>query len=165
MRTKSQALQEKLEQASATAQSRNGFVTVTVGPNGGLQELVIDERAMRTGGLSASSLTSMIMETYARAQQKAATEVAEALEPLAGNSDMMRVVRSFLPPPPDDDDDDEPEPPVPPAPSPPPPPSYAAQPPPPPAQPPMAPPAPLQPPPARRRPSRPDDDEVENDPW
>lgn len=149
MRAKSLALQEKLAQASATAQSRNGLVSVTVGPNGGLQDLVINEQAIR-GGMSAATLTSTIMETYARAQQKAATEVADALEPLAGNSEMMQVVRSFLPPPDDEDDPGFTDPPEPPPPSPP---------------SPVARPEPPQPPPARRRPSRPDDDDLEMDPW
>jgi DNA-binding protein YbaB len=98
IRTKSLLLQEKLGETKATVRSRDGLVTVTVAPNGALQDLRIDDRALR-GIPNAARLTATIMETFGRAQRQAAREVADLLEPMAGGTEMMRVVRSFLPPP------------------------------------------------------------------
>ncbi|MEC3976156.1 YbaB/EbfC family nucleoid-associated protein [Amycolatopsis sp. H20-H5] len=114
MRTKSLLLQGKLSRAEGTAQSGNGLVSVTVTPSGALKNLHIDDRAVRQGG--AAQLTAMIMETYGKAQRQVSREVADALEPLAGGSEMMQVVRSFLPPPEEPETPETPEPPPPPPP-------------------------------------------------
>ncbi|GAB3570676.1 hypothetical protein GCM10027445_24590 [Amycolatopsis endophytica] len=109
LRGKSARLQEQLTEASGTASSPDGLVQVTAGPSGALQALHIDEKAMSG---TASKLTETIMQTFGKAQAKVAHEVAGALEPLAGGTEMMDVVRSFLPPAPEGDDEeteDEPE--------------------------------------------------------
>lgn len=118
MREKSERLQETLAATSATETSSDGLISVTVGPNGALQGLTIDDRALTQRG---AELTAAIMQTFGKAQARAAHEVAGALEPLAGGSEMMRVVQSFLPPPPEDEEAPEPgeEPAEPPAPPPP----------------------------------------------
>jgi DNA-binding protein YbaB len=105
MRAKSVALQEKLTEAEGKARSSDGLVTVTVTPNGALKNLQIDDRALRSSG--GAQLTAAIMETYGKAQRQVSREVADALEPLAGGTEMMEVVRSFLPEP--EPEDDEPQ--------------------------------------------------------
>lgn len=154
MRTKTQLLQENLAKAEATAESGRGLVTVTVAPNGALKNLRIDDRALRLPG-GGAQLTAMLMDAYGRAQRQVSQQVAGALEPIAGGTEMMDVVRSFLPQP------EEPPPP------PPPPPVQAAPPPPPPppSPPPVRqPPAPPAPPARPQRP-RPDDEGEEMQPW
>lgn len=153
MRTKSLLLQGKLSSAEGAAESGNGSVSVTVAPNGALKNLRIDDRALRLAG-GGARLTAMIMDAYGKAQRQVSHEVADALEPLAGGTEMMQVVRSFLPEP------EEPETPAaadprPAQPSPPPPP------PPPPPRPQAGPPAPPPRPPRRG----PDDDGDEMQPW
>ncbi|MGW4486794.1 YbaB/EbfC family nucleoid-associated protein [Amycolatopsis sp. NPDC004368] len=105
MRAKSVALQEKLTVAEGKARSADGLVSVTVTPNGALKHLHIDDRALRSGG--GAQLTAAIMETYGKAQRQVSRDVADALEPLAGGTEMMDVVRSFLPAP--EPEDDEPQ--------------------------------------------------------
>ncbi len=146
MRTKTQLLQENLAKAEATAESGRGLVTVTVTPNGALKNLRIDDRALRLPG-GGAQLTAMVMDAYGRAQRQVSQQVAAALEPLAGGTEMMDVVRSFLP---------QPE-------EPPPPPPAQAAPPPPPPPPPARQPPPA--PPARPPRQRPDDDGEEMRPW
>ncbi|MEU4673090.1 YbaB/EbfC family nucleoid-associated protein [Amycolatopsis sp. NPDC023774] len=103
MRAKSVALQEKLTEAEGKARSSDGLVTITVTPSGALKNLHIDDRALRSSG--GAQLTAAIMETYGKAQRQVSREVADALEPLAGGTEMMDVVRSFLPAPEPEDDD------------------------------------------------------------
>ncbi|WP_432850275.1 YbaB/EbfC family nucleoid-associated protein [Amycolatopsis sp. CA-161197] len=105
MRAKSVALQEKVTEAEGKARSSDGLVTVTVTPNGALKNLHIDDRALRSSG--GAQLTAAIMETYGKAQRQVSREVADALEPLAGGTEMMDVVRSFLPAP--EPEEDEPQ--------------------------------------------------------
>ena len=142
MRTKTQLLQENLAKAEATAESGRGLVTVTVAPNGALKNLRIDDRALRLPG-GGAQLTAMLMDAYGRAQRQVSQQVAGALEPIGGGTEMMEVVRSFLPQPAE--------------PPPPPPPPVQAAPPPPPPAPPV--------PPARPQRPRPDDDGEEMRPW
>ncbi|WP_326568698.1 YbaB/EbfC family nucleoid-associated protein [Amycolatopsis rhabdoformis] len=105
MRAKSVALQEKLTVAEGKARSADGLVAVTVTPSGALKHLHIDDRALRSG--AGAQLTAAIMETYGKAQRQVSRDVADAIEPLAGGTEMMNVVRSFLPEP--EPEDDEPQ--------------------------------------------------------
>jgi DNA-binding protein YbaB len=104
LRGKSARLREQLTEASGTASSPDGLVRVTAGPSGALQALHIDEKAMSG---TASRLTETIMQTFGQAQAKVAHQVAGALEPLAGGTEMMDVVRSFLPPAPEGEETGE----------------------------------------------------------
>ncbi|WP_370940031.1 YbaB/EbfC family nucleoid-associated protein [Amycolatopsis sp. cg13] len=188
MQAKSAALQETLSTAEGRAKSGDGLVSVSVAPNGALKNLEIDDRALRHGG---ARLTASIMDAYGKAQRQVSRDVIDAFEPIAGDSEMMNVVKSYLPEP---EEEPEPQPPAepprpePPAryPGPPPgsttPPGSAAfgRPMPPPAgathsRPPMPPPGTTPPPPAAPEPPRPtsgphrrraageDDDEMQ--PW
>ncbi|TWP52727.1 YbaB/EbfC family nucleoid-associated protein [Lentzea tibetensis] len=151
LKQKSEDLQENFASASATASSRDGAVTVTVGPNGGLQNLQLGHRAVELG---APRLTALILETARIAQKQAAGKVLEVFRPLGEGTEAMSMVMDAIPDDEDVDGDtafdeiDEPEPEPAPA-----PPVYrpAAT-------------APQAPRPVRRaRPA--DDEEDENQPW
>ncbi|CAM2913378.1 YbaB/EbfC family nucleoid-associated protein [Saccharomonospora xinjiangensis] len=146
MQERASELQEAFSSAGATVTSRDGSVTVTLAPNGGLRSLQLGKRACELG---PARLTSVIMETVGQAQRETARAVASSLESVIGGGQTLDMVRSFLPAEPGEsevdlekfaaepDEDPRPKPPVPP--------------------PPSARPAP------RRRPEREEDDEV--NPW
>ncbi|ACU40256.1 YbaB/EbfC family nucleoid-associated protein [Actinosynnema mirum] len=158
LQQKSADLQENYAAASATVTSRDGAVKVTVGPNGGLQNLELGHRATELG---AARLTALIMETARTAQKQAATKVMEAFAPLGEGTEAMQFIKDSIPedgPAADEDERDdyaepEPEPQRPQTPPQPPVPPYAQQ-----AQQRPAPAAR----PAARRPAEDDD---ENQPW
>ncbi|WP_116205150.1 YbaB/EbfC family nucleoid-associated protein [Amycolatopsis circi] len=104
MQAKSVALQETLSTAEGRAKSGDGLVSVSVAPNGALKNLEIDDRALRHGG---ARLTASIMDAYGKAQRQVSRDVIDAFEPIAGDSEMMNVVKSYLPEP-----EEEPEPPA-----------------------------------------------------
>lgn len=153
LKKKSEDLKENFAASTATVTSKDGSVTVTVGPNGGLQNLVLGHRAVELG---ASRLTAVILETARHAQKQAAQQVLELFKPLGEGTESYQMVADSIPADEDDEDtydevdemdeaDDEPAP----APAPPPVSRPAAAP---------------QPPPARgRRPA--DDDDDDNQPW
>ncbi|SES17370.1 YbaB/EbfC DNA-binding family protein [Lentzea xinjiangensis] len=151
LKQKSENLTENFAAASATVTSKDGAVTVTVGPNGGLQNLQLGHRAMELGG---PRLTALILETARRAQKQAAEQVLELFKPLGEGTEAYRMVSDSIPQ--DDDEveevedtydevDDEPEPA--------------------PAPPPVSRPAAPQPPPVRGRTRAADDDDDDNQPW
>jgi DNA-binding protein YbaB len=150
LKKKSEDLQENFAASTATVTSKDGAVTVTVGPNGGLQNLVLGHRAVELG---AARLTALILETARRAQKQAAEKVLEIFKPLGEGTEAYQMVSDSIP---SDDEidetdaydeiDDEPEP----APAPPPASRPAAAP---------------QPPPVRGRRPADDDDDDDNQPW
>lgn len=152
LKKKSENLTENFAAASATVTSKDGAVTVTVGPNGGLQNLQLGHRAVELG---ASRLTAVILETARRAQKQAAEQVLELFKPLGEGTEAYQMVSDSIPADEDeieendtyDEIDDEPEP----APAPAPPVSRPA--------------AAPQPPPVRGRPRAADDDDDDNQPW
>jgi DNA-binding protein YbaB len=149
LKKKSEDLQENFAASTATVTSKDGAVTVTVGPNGGLQNLVLGHRAVELG---AARLTAVILETARHAQKQAAEKVLEIFKPLGEGTEAYQMVSDAIP---DDEEpdttddaydeiDEEPEPaparPV----------SRAAAP---------------QPPPVRGRRRADDDDDDDNQPW
>ncbi|SER85433.1 YbaB/EbfC family nucleoid-associated protein [Lentzea albida] len=151
LKQKSEDLTENFAAASATVTSKDGSVTVTVGPNGGLQNLQLGHRAVELGG---PRLTALILETARAAQKQAATQVLELFKPLGEGTEAYQMVSDSIPDDEVDEDteddydevDDEPEP----APAPPPASRPAAAP---------------QPAPVRGRPRAADDDDDDNQPW
>lgn len=151
LKKKSEDLTENFAASTATVTSKDGAVTVTVGPNGGLQNLVLGHRAIELG---AARLTAVILETARHAQKQAAQQVLELFKPLGEGTEAYQMVSDSIP---DDDQeveetdaydeiDDEPEPA--------------------PARPAMSPPAAApQPAPARGRARPADDDDDDNQPW
>ncbi|MGW4210667.1 YbaB/EbfC family nucleoid-associated protein [Lentzea sp. NPDC004789] len=150
LKKKSEDLQENFAASTATVTSKDGAVTVTVGPNGGLQNLVLGHRAVELG---APRLTALILETARQAQKQAAEKVLEIFKPLGEGTEAYQMVSDSIP---SDDEidetdaydeiDDEPEP----APAPPPVSRPAAAP---------------QPPLVRGRRRADDDDDDDNQPW
>ncbi|PRY34795.1 YbaB/EbfC family nucleoid-associated protein [Umezawaea tangerina] len=149
LKKKSEDLQENFTASTATVTSKDGSVTVTVGPNGGLQNLQLGRRAME---MSAAQLTGAILQTAALAQRQAAEKVLEVFQPLGEGTEAMSMVSDAIPADDvdlDEDEVDEVEEPVAP-----PPPVHRP-----------APPAPTAPrPPARPRPAA-DDEDDDNQPW
>ncbi len=151
LKKKSEDLEENFANASATVQSKDGAVTVTVGPNGGLQNLVLGHRAVELG---AAKLTALILETARKAQKQAAQQVLELFKPLGEGTEAYRMVSDAIPQ--DDDEVDETD-------------EYdeieEAAPEPAPAPPVAKPAAPAQPAPVRGRSRADDDEDDENQPW
>ncbi|GGM72726.1 hypothetical protein GCM10011609_05630 [Lentzea pudingi] len=149
LKQKSENLTENLSAASATATSKDGSVTVTVGPNGGLQNLQLGHRAVELGG---PRLTAMILETARAAQKQAAQQVLELFKPLGEGTEAYQMVSDSIPDDEVEEDadaydeiDDEPEPaPAPPV-----------------SRPAAAP----QPAPVRGKSRAADDDDDDNQPW
>ncbi|SFR05252.1 YbaB/EbfC DNA-binding family protein [Lentzea waywayandensis] len=114
LKQKSEDLTENFAAASATVTSKDGAVTVTVGPNGGLQNLQLGHRAVELGG---PRLTALILETARKAQKQAATQVLELFKPLGEGTEAYQMVSDSIPDDeveegtdPYDEVDDEPEP-------------------------------------------------------
>ncbi|WP_439659015.1 YbaB/EbfC family nucleoid-associated protein [Lentzea sp. HUAS TT2] len=115
LKQKSENLTENVAAASATVTSKDGAVTVTVGPNGGLQNLQLGHRAVELGG---PRLTALILETARKAQKQAAEHVLELFKPLGEGTEAYQMVSDSIPDDEDDEDttdpydevDDEPEP-------------------------------------------------------
>lgn len=95
----SRQAQEELAELTETAASADRMVTVTVGANGALRRLTIDDRAMRRSG---AELSATITQLAGRAQAAAARRAVRVVEPFAGEEG-MEFLRSQLPP----EDDDE----------------------------------------------------------
>lgn len=101
LKKKSEDLQENFAASTATVKSRDGSVTVTVGPNGGLQNLVLGHRAVELG---AAKLTAVILETARQAQKQAAEKVLEIFKPLGEGTEAYQMVSDAIP---DDEDAEE----------------------------------------------------------
>lgn len=96
----SRQAQQELAELTETAVSQDRTVTVAVGANGALRQLVIDDRAMRGSG---AELAATIMRLAGSAQAAAARRAVEVVEPFAGQTG-MEFLRSQLP---EDGDQDE----------------------------------------------------------
>jgi DNA-binding protein YbaB len=94
LKKKSEDLQENFAASSATVKSKNGAVTVTVGPNGGLQNLVLGHRAVELG---SAKLTALILETARQAQKQAAEKVLEIFKPLGEGTEAYQMVSDAIP--------------------------------------------------------------------
>ncbi|GAA5170747.1 MULTISPECIES: YbaB/EbfC family nucleoid-associated protein [Amycolatopsis] len=150
IQAKAAAAQERLRTAIATASAPDGAVSVTVGPNGALQDIRFGARAFQR---PPEALSRLVMELIGRAQREVSAEVAEAFTGMVGeNSTARALLDDFLPAAEDDETEDDsdtftPEPDV--------------------VEEPPPPPRAQQPPPPRRRPSRPapEEDDEDNSPW
>lgn len=99
-------LSERLQQARASAESRDGEVLVTVDHSGGLADLRLTERAMR---LSADELIEIILTTSRRAQAQLAKDVSGLVSSLfgAGSETAAFIGGTYATQFPDQDDQDE----------------------------------------------------------
>jgi hypothetical protein len=94
LKKKSEDLQENFTASSATATSKDGSVSVTVGPNGGLQNLQLGRRAME---MTAAQLTGAILQTAAVAQRQAAEKVLGVFRDLGEGTEAMAMVSDAIP--------------------------------------------------------------------
>ncbi|UOX88701.1 YbaB/EbfC family nucleoid-associated protein [Amycolatopsis sp. FBCC-B4732] len=159
IQAKAAAAQEKLRSATASVQSPDGSVSVTLGPSGVLQDLRFGPRAYER---PPQALAGLVLQLVGKAQQKVSAEVAEAFSGMVGESSAAReLLDEFLPPPDPDEstpppdksdvfmpeqeaEDRTPRPPAPPH---------------------RTPPPPPQAPPRRRPRPAPDEDDGESNPW
>lgn len=100
-------LSERLKQARASAESRDGEVVVTVDHSGGLADLRLSPQAMR---LSPAAMGEMILATNRRAQAKLAEQVNDLMGALygAGSETASFIGRTYseqFPEPPDEDEE------------------------------------------------------------
>ncbi|WP_049570411.1 YbaB/EbfC family nucleoid-associated protein [Nonomuraea sp. SBT364] len=72
-------MQEKMRDLSATARSKDGMVTVTVGPRGEVRTIEFDPRVYRK--LSPSELSALIVEQIGRATSQVSGEMKELMHP------------------------------------------------------------------------------------
>ncbi|MGW4058472.1 YbaB/EbfC family nucleoid-associated protein [Amycolatopsis sp. NPDC004747] len=97
IQAKAAAAQEKLQAATAGAQSPDGAVSVTVGPSGVLQDLRFGPRAYER---PPQALSGLVMQLIGRAQQKVSAQVAEAFSGMVGENSAARgLLDEFLPSP------------------------------------------------------------------
>ncbi|NKE62317.1 YbaB/EbfC family nucleoid-associated protein [Lentzea sp. PSKA42] len=102
LQRKSAEAQENLAAASGTASSKDGAVTVTVGPNGGLTNLQLGHRAVELG---APRLTALILETARQAQKNVSAQVVEAFRPIGEGTQMMKMITDVI----EANEDEEPD--------------------------------------------------------
>ncbi|MEV1173000.1 YbaB/EbfC family nucleoid-associated protein [Nonomuraea sp. NPDC049784] len=72
-------MQEKVRELSATARSKDGMVTVTVGPRGEVRTIELDPRVYRK--LSPSELSASIVDQIGRATRQVSGDMKELMEP------------------------------------------------------------------------------------
>ncbi|WP_019870639.1 YbaB/EbfC family nucleoid-associated protein [Salinispora oceanensis] len=72
-------LQQQLKAVDVTMVSEDGFVTVTVGPNGHVTKVEFDPRIYRRP--DSKELSATVTETIQRATEAALAEVEELLQP------------------------------------------------------------------------------------
>ncbi|TMR99928.1 YbaB/EbfC family nucleoid-associated protein [Nonomuraea basaltis] len=72
-------MHEKVRELSATARSKDGMVTVTVGPRGEVRTIEFDPRVYRK--MSPSELSALIVEQIGRATRQVSDEMKELMEP------------------------------------------------------------------------------------
>lgn len=72
-------MHQKVRELSATARSKDGMVTVTVGPRGEVRTIEFDPRVYRK--LSPSELSTLIVEQIGRATSQVSGEMRELMGP------------------------------------------------------------------------------------
>jgi DNA-binding protein YbaB len=95
LRAKAEKVQEEVRNATATARSRDGAVSVTVGPAGALVDLTFTAQAYRQ---PPETLAALVLSLAERAQRQVGAEVSRAYADLVGESSpAMSVLEEFLP--------------------------------------------------------------------
>ncbi|MGP3936618.1 YbaB/EbfC family nucleoid-associated protein [Nonomuraea sp. KM88] len=94
-------MQERMRLLSATVTSKDGMVTVTVGPRGEVRTIDLDPRVYRK--LSPSELSASIVEQIGRATRQVSGEMKELMEPFTSDLPLDELFgvetgfESFLP--------------------------------------------------------------------
>lgn len=95
-------LRNELTATTVTVSSADESVTVTIGPNGGLQNVTFSPRAAEH---SPTALAALLMKTVGQGQRAVATKVVEAFTPVSDDSSTVELLTSFVPPEPVDVDE------------------------------------------------------------
>jgi DNA-binding protein YbaB len=96
LETKAAQLRTELTNASATATSPDGAVTVTLSPTGALQNITFAAPAAK---VSPEKLGPLVMKTVQAAQREVSNRVTASLAEQFGSSDTMDFITQFMPPP------------------------------------------------------------------
>jgi DNA-binding protein YbaB len=91
---RAQQVQDGIRAAEATVSSPDGWVTVTVAPNGALRDISF---SLPAEGASDAALGAVVMATVRRARAEVAQQVAAVVEPEFGGTAAMEFMTSFEP--------------------------------------------------------------------
>jgi DNA-binding protein YbaB len=90
-----QDVQSRMQDISGTGQDEDGWVEVTVGSTGDIQQLYINPRAMR---LDSTSLAEAVLAAIKQAHTAMRESMMEILEPLLAQAPMVRRAMDGSPP-------------------------------------------------------------------
>jgi DNA-binding protein YbaB len=96
LETKATRLRTELANASATATSPDGAVTVTLSPTGALQNITFSAKATSH---TPEALGPLVMKTVAAAQREVSTRVTASLSEQFGTPETMDFITQFMPKP------------------------------------------------------------------
>lgn len=96
LETKATRLRTELANASATATSPDGAVTVTLSPTGALQNITFSAKATSH---SPEALGPLVMKTAQEAQREVSTRVTASLSEQFGTPETMDFITQFMPKP------------------------------------------------------------------
>ena len=96
LETKAAQLRTELTNASATATSPDGAVTVTLSPTGALQDITFSAAAAK---VTPEKLGPLVMKTVQAAQREVTTRVTASLTEQFGDSGTMDFITQFMPQP------------------------------------------------------------------
>lgn len=88
-------LERDLAASTVTVTSSDESVTVTIGSNGSLRNVVFGQRVTEH---SPAALSALLMKTVARGQRAVAEKVVEAFAPVGEGTSAMALLASFVPP-------------------------------------------------------------------
>lgn len=96
LETKAAQLRTELNNASATATSPDGAVTVTLSPTGALQDITFAAPAAK---VSPEKLGPLVMKTVQAAQREVSNRVTASLAQQFGDTETMDFITQFMPAP------------------------------------------------------------------
>ncbi|MFC4858177.1 YbaB/EbfC family nucleoid-associated protein [Actinophytocola glycyrrhizae] len=96
LETKAAQLRTELSNASATATSPDGAVTVTLAPTGALQNITFAAQAAK---VTPDKLGPLVMRTVQAAQREVSNRVTASLSQQFGDPETMDFVNRFMPQP------------------------------------------------------------------
>ena len=91
---RSREVQDGIRAAEATVRSPDGWVTVTVAPNGALRDIGF---SLPSDGVSDADLGETVMATVRAARAEVARQVAEVVTPEFAGTAAMEFMTSFEP--------------------------------------------------------------------
>lgn len=96
LESKSNQLRSELANASATASSPDGAVTVTLSPTGALQDISFSPKA---ASHKPEGLGPLVMKTVQAAQREVSNRVTASLSEQFGDPETMDFIRQYMPKP------------------------------------------------------------------